>query len=288
MKNTESQNTTEFFRNIRLKLEEAYDSREARSLALVLMEYIAGIDMKEMIVEPDAYLDEVEKELIMSAVERLLKHEPVQYIIGLAYFAGNEFEVTPDVLIPRPETEELVRWILEDHAGSDNLSIADVGTGSGCIAVSLSLRMPDAEIDGLDISEAALELAAKNNEELGGGVKFFKFDIIDKTTWIQKTYDVIVSNPPYIPEQHKKSLSVNVAGYEPESALFVPGDDALIFYRALSGFAKTHLRSSGSVYVEVHEELAAEVVKLFENQGFSQVILRSDIYDKPRMVKSVL
>ena len=288
MKNTESQNITEFFRNIRLKLEEAYDSREARSLALVLMEYIAGIDMKEMIVEPDAYLDEVEKERIMSAVERLLKHEPVQYIIGLAYFAGNEFEVTPDVLIPRPETEELVRWILEDHAGSDNLSIADVGTGSGCIAVSLSLRMSDAEIDGLDISKAALELAAKNNEELGGRVKFFKLDIIDETTWVQKIYDVIVSNPPYIPEQHKKSLSANVAGYEPESALFVPGDDALLFYRALSGFAKTHLSSSGSVYVEVHEELAAEVVELFKSQGFSQVIFHSDINDKPRMVKAVL
>ncbi|MGB4205048.1 MAG: peptide chain release factor N(5)-glutamine methyltransferase [Bacteroidales bacterium] len=288
MKNTESQNITEFFRDIRLKLEEAYDSREARSLALILMEYIAGIDMKGMIIEPDAYLDEVETEQIMLAVERLLKHEPVQYIIGLAYFAGNEFEVTPDVLIPRPETEELVRWILEDHSGSDNLCIADVGTGSGCIAVSLSLRMPDAEIDAFDNSEAALELAAKNNEELGGGVRFLKLDIMDETTWVQKSYDVIVSNPPYIPEQNKKDLPANVAGYEPESALFVPGDDALLFYRALSGFAKTHLNSSGSTYVEVHEELAAEVVQLFEDQGFSQVILRSDINDKPRMVKAVL
>ncbi len=276
-----------FFRSIRSQLEKIYETREAKQLAMILFEYFANVDMKEMIVNPGNEMDENTKIKILDGVERLLRYEPVQYITGLAYFCGNEFFVNSDVLIPRPETEELVRWILDDHAMRNNLIVADIGTGSGCIAISLWLRLGDADIDAFDNSQAALRVAAENNASLGAGVKFYHTDFLNDATWPQRMYDVVASNPPYIPKQYKEKLPAVVKEFEPSTALFVPDEDPLVFYRALSAFAKTHLKPAGVLYVEVHEAYAAKVVKLFKRYGYQGVTLRTDIHDKPRMVKVV-
>ena len=225
--------------------------------------------------------------LLDSIIKRLQQGEPLQYIEGKAPFYGMNFKVTPAVLIPRPETTELVEWIVQDHA-TQNARILDLGTGSGCIAISLSKQMPQAVVEACDISHEALAVAKENNQTSGASVSFFHHDMLDHTTPLPHTYNILVSNPPYIKQSEAADMERNVTEWEPHTALFVPDDDALRFYRAIAEIGMTDaLLPDGHIYVEINQALGKETVELFESYGYKEVTLRKDIYGNDRMVKAV-
>ena len=223
--------------------------------------------------------------LVNSITERLQRGEPLQYIEGKAPFCGMEFIVTPAVLIPRPETAELVEWITTEHA-TQSPRILDLGTGSGCIAISLSQQMPQATVEACDISTEALEVAQTNNHENGTSVTFFHHDILSLDSPLPHSYDILVSNPPYIKQSEATDMENHVTQWEPHTALFVPDDDALRFYRAIAEIGQTDaLKSGGEIYVEINQALGKETVELFESYGYKEVTLRKDIYGNDRMIK---
>jgi release factor glutamine methyltransferase len=226
---------------------------------------------------------------------------PVQYILGVADFYDLELAVGEGVLVPRPETEELVRWILDDERGGGHgkadarfpRKILDVGTGSGAIAIALALNLPGAQVTGLDVSEDALRWAHRNNEKYSAGVDFVQGDILSLAEnsslfTLHSSLDLIVSNPPYIPASERAAMHDNVTKYEPENALFVPDDDTMLFYRAVAGFARHALAPGGALYFEIHENLSHEVATLLEAEGFGDVVVREDLNSKPRMVRCKL
>lgn len=237
-------------------------------------------------------------------LQRLNTHEPVQYIMNKAWFYRMELYVDENVLIPRPETEELVKWIVDDVKASGRdvfvrrpmqadetcqLKILDVGTGSGCIALALKKTMPKAEVWGCDISEEALNVARRNGSLLDIRVDFQGLDFLDEAQQkLLPTVDIIVSNPPYVPLKDKAQMHSNVVDHEPHTALFVTDDDPLIFYRALAEFGKKRLYENGSIYAEIHEESGNAVVNLFKEQGYSAAELKKDMQGKDRMVKAYL
>ena len=233
----------------------------------------------ELTTEQAALLDEV--------VARLKQGEPLQYIEGKAMFCGMQFMVSPQVLIPRPETAELVDWIVTDHAMGQP-KILDLGTGSGCIAVSLSKLMPQAVVEACDISVGALAVASENNRVNGTSVEFFALDMLDTASLLPRSYDILVSNPPYIKQCEAVDMEQNVTQWEPHTALFVPDDDALRFYRAVAEIGQTDaLSPGGCIYVEINQTLGKETVALFEAYGYRDVVLRKDIYGNDRMIKCV-
>ena len=219
--------------------------------------------------------------------DRLLHHETVQYVLRESWFCGLRFYVDANVLIPRPETEELVEWIISHcKFPVDKLHILDMGTGSGCIAVALKRRLRKAEVWALDNSEGALEVAKKNAEQLGAEVRFILADMLDKKSWeTLPLVDVIVSNPPYIPESRKAEIAPNVLDFEPHSALFAPDDDPYFFYRALAQFAAQHLLPAGQAYAEIHEGTGTDIAQIFAGQGF-QTELKKDMQGKDRMLRA--
>ena len=236
--------------------------------------------------EPIALTTE-QKTLLDSIIMRLQQGEPLQYIEGKAPFYGMNFIVNPNVLIPRPETAELVNWIISDHV-TQQPHILDLGTGTGCIAISLSKQMPQATVEACDISEGALEVARANNSENGTSVDFFHHDILDLTSPLPHSYDILVSNPPYIMQSEAADMEQHVTEWEPHTALFVPDSDALRFYRAIAEIGKTNtLKSGGHIYVEINQALGAETVALFESYGYKEVTLRKDIFGNDRMIKGV-
>ena len=233
----------------------------------------------ELTTEQAALLDDV--------VARLKQGEPLQYIEGTAMFCGMQFMVSPHVLIPRPETAELVDWIVTDHAMGQP-KILDLGTGSGCIAVSLSKLMPQAVVEACDISVGALAVASENNRVNGTSVEFFALDMLDTASLLPRSYDILVSNPPYIKQCEAVDMEQNVTQWEPHTALFVPDDDALRFYRAVAEIGQTDaLSPGGCIYVEINQALGKETVALFEAYGYRDVVLRKDIYGNDRMIKCV-
>lgn len=209
---------------------------------------------------------------------------PPQYITGYADFCDRRFAVRPGVLIPRPETEELIRWIREDKP--EKLRMLDIGTGSGCIAVTLAADFPEAAVSAADISETALEVARRNAEANHAAIRFMRCDILTETP--AGTYDLIVSNPPYVTKKEQAAMRDNVLSHEPELALFVPDDDPLLFYRAIAKHGKQLLSPGGRLYFEINEAYGREVLALLLSEGYDGVELRADIYDKPRMVKAWL
>lgn len=218
---------------------------------------------------------------------RLQQGEPLQYIEGKAPFCGMEFAVRPGVLIPRPETTELVDWVVQDY-DSQSPRLLDMGTGSGCIAVALDKQLPGAEVEACDISLEALAIAKGNNERNGASVTFFKHDILDLTVPLPHSHNIIVSNPPYIMQSEHSTMEQHVTEWEPHTALFVPDEDALCFYRAIAEIGMTEaLEPGGSIYVEINQALGAETVALFESYGYKEVTLRRDIFGNNRMVKAV-
>jgi release factor glutamine methyltransferase len=281
--------TGEIYNDFRNKLKTIYDDREAENICDWVFEKVTGLKKWERRQNQNDELAETKSEKIKIHLEELLKHKPVQYVLQEAWFYKRKFFVNENVLIPRPETEELVEWIVSDFKNEKNskpINIIDIGTGSGCIPISLKKELPKTSITAIDISDRALPVSKKNAQELDATIDFFQADFLNENEWkILSQYNIIVSNPPYIPLNEKEILSKNVIEFEPEIALFVESNDPFIFYKKIAGFAKSHLKESGKIYVEVHEEYAKEVGSIFESGGFL-VEIKNDIYGKQRMVKS--
>lgn len=275
-----------------------YPSEEILSFFNILSEKYLKLSRIEIALNPEKIISERNAGIFQEALLRLQKQEPIQYIIGETEFFGIVFKVNEQTLIPRPETEELVEWIISDNQSRSNdgvqLSILDIGTGSGCIAISLSKNLPNSKVQALDISEGALFIARQNAITNEVDVEFFKKDILKTKSSTSDSdkpddyYDIIVSNPPYIREMEKELMKNNVLNYEPFTALFVQDEDPLLFYRAISKFAKNRLRKGGNLYFEINENFKRELVELLKGEGFENIEPKQDIYGKDRMVKCSL
>jgi release factor glutamine methyltransferase len=231
-------------------------------------------------------LNAAQMETFEKGRRELLKGRPLQYVTGVAWFAGQDYKVNEHVLIPRPETEELVDWVVADCKDKPELSILDIGTGSGCIPISLKLGLPAAVVTSCDISADALRVAKENARNLKADVTFIKTDFLNQKMWYNfAKYDVIVSNPPYIPRSEYEKMHTNVRDHEPEIALFVANEDALVFYRNIAEFAKEHLNEGGNIYCELHKDHAEETERMFKVKGYSTE-LRADMNGNLRMLKA--
>jgi len=264
-----------------------YDDRESNNIVVLMMEWITGKNKTDQHLQKESTLTDEQILLLNSAITRLSSGEPIQYIIGEAWFMSFSFMVTKDVLIPRPETEELVDWIIQSTLPFQNkkITILDIGTGSGCIPISLKKKAPFLQIQSIDISANALAVAKLNAENLKTSIDFKEINFLDYSSWSSlPPIDIIISNPPYIKESEKILMHQNVVAFEPHTALFVPNNDALIFYKAIYNFSKTHLLPFGSIFLEINEALGQEVVDLFSEAGTS-VELRKDMQGKDRMIK---
>lgn len=267
-----------------------YPETEINSFFFMLTESILGLKRIDVSL---SYEDSIKGENYNSfqlAVERLQKYEPIQYLIGDTEFYGLNLNVNASVLIPRPETEELVSWILEDiksqNLNSEPLSILDIGTGSGGIAIALAKNMSHAKIFALDVSKEALKVAKSNASLNNVDITFLEENILD---WCADNlnFDIIVSNPPYVRESEKNMMSINVLNHEPHLALFVKDDDALLFYRKITQISKQLLNDNGSLYFEINEYLGENMQHLMEEVGFKQIELKQDLFEKDRMIKGV-
>lgn len=261
-----------------------YDSDEAKAMTLILFEHYFNISRVEMALQPDLRLSESEMLKIHFAVKDLLKNKPIQYIIGETEFCDLKFKVNENVLIPRPETSEMVREIVNNQQSVAN-SILDIGTGSGCIAISLAKMLPQSKVYALDISEKALTTAKENALNNNVNINFIHDDILSLRNDIDIKFDVIVSNPPYVREMEKDEMRDNVLKWEPHNALFVSDDNPLIFYRTILGFAQSHLNDNGMIWFEINEFLAPEMTSLCKEFGFSDVKIFNDFRGKDRFMK---
>ena len=260
------------------------DGNERNAIIRAICCDMLGISTTAYYLKEPITLSAEKEALLADIITRLKQGEPLQYIEGRAPFCGMEFIVNPNVLIPRPETAELVDWIVREHA-TQQPQILDLGTGSGCIAISLSKQLPQATVEACDISEGALEVAEANNRENGTSVRFFHHDMLNLTAPLPHSYDILVSNPPYIKQCEAQEMELHVTEWEPHTALFVPDDDALRFYRAIAKIGQTDaLKPGGHIYIEINQALGKETAELFEGYGYHDVTLRKDIYGNDRMI----
>lgn len=264
------------------RLLSVYPQREARALYMLVMEVAFGLTPTQVLTGKDNELSSDKQALLQNIIDRLLRKEPVQYILGQADFCGHTFHVAPGVLIPRPETEGLVRLI--GQQSPTPCTILDIGTGSGCIAVSLALM--GHKVTAMDVSADALGIARENTERLQADVVFRQEDILHPTP-TQQQWDVIVSNPPYVCQKEAAQMDSNVLDYEPHLALFVPDDDPLLFYRAIAHYATGHLTANGRLYFEINQAYPSETASLLEQTGFCQVEVHTDCFDKPRFISAI-
>jgi len=262
-----------------------YPSEEILSFFNLLSEKYLGLSRIEIALNPDQKVLEEDTILFEKAIYRLKEFEPIQYIIGETDFYGLQFLVDNNVLIPRPETEELVDWIIKESQDK-SINILDIGTGSGCIAISLAHSLPKALVSGIDISEGALQIAKQNSQLNKVNVTFDKADILNiEDKILEMNLDIIVSNPPYVREQEKSQIEPNVIKHEPVLALFVEDNDPLLFYRKIAQFSKKYLKKEGSLYFEINEYLSKELIIMLKTKGFNEIVLRKDIFGKARMIK---
>ena len=267
-------------------LKDCYAQREACAIAREVLEVRFGVTRLDLCMGKDKHFSLEERADLENIVNRLAQSEPVQYVLGQASFCGLTLEVAPGVLIPRPETEELVEWICWDlKDAGPGCRILDVGTGSGCIAIALAKAFPDAQVMAWDISPVALDIAQRNARQSEVGVRFEEQDMLCPQTDSLMTWDLIVSNPPYICMSEKRDMMPNVLDYEPHSALFVPDDDPLRFYKSLAALAERHLSSDGALYLEINRAYFEEIRTMCHHYGFSDVTLKKDIYGNDRMVR---
>jgi release factor glutamine methyltransferase len=289
---------------IRQQLILMYDEREATSIASMVMENVTGLTRIDRLTKKDEPLVVQQLHHLTEVVQRLGQHEPIQYVLGECFFHGLKLYVNNHVLIPRPETEELVEWIINDVKTSGKnvfqrkegeadettqLKVLDVGTGSGCIALALKKAMPKAEVWGCDVSDEALNVARRNGAQLDIRVDFQGINFLDESQQRSlPTVDIIVSNPPYVPEKDKATMRPNVLAHEPHTALFVPDDDALIFYKTIALFGHKRLYENGCIYIEISENAAKETVRIFKEAGYNNVEIKKDMQGKDRMIKAHL
>ena len=256
-----------------------YSQEEAENLVFWLFEHHLGLRRSELTLTIPS---ETNREHLHGDFQRLLTGEPIQYILGEAPFYGRNFSVSRDTLIPRNETEELVHRILKENPKS-GLRVLDLGTGTGCIPITLALELKDPEVYALDVSVKALDVARKNAAQLGANVGFLEGDLLGKIPNLP-LFDVLVSNPPYVPLLDKEEMHANVLNFEPHLALFVPDEDPLLFYRAIGSWGQQLLKTGGKLYLEIYENLANELVQLLLSQGYNQVQVHPDLNGKNRMI----
>jgi release factor glutamine methyltransferase len=285
------QSIREYFKS---RLENRFSDNEIKIIGNEVICQRLGLSPADLIGINDQLLSESDLLFFRSIVKRLLNNEPFQYIVGNAHFYGLELLSDKRALIPRPETEELVDWIRESYLNKNEiLSIADICTGSGCIALAVKSLFPNAKITATDISSEALQLAKENAIKTDFEIDFKQFSALDEVEYNQKgnfqleSFDCWVSNPPYIPEEDKKQMAENVLDFEPHLALFVPDTKALIFYEKIAEMAKRYLKSKGLLFFEIHENLGQETKSLLEDLGFEEVEIRNDLQGKNRMIKAV-
>ena len=299
-----------------LLMESNMPEGEAKAVALMLLEKVAGLPTaKALIADGNDLL--CRRQSLLELAARVAKGEPVQYVLGEADFCGLTLKVKPGVLIPRPETEELVAWVVENVKANSNLlpltsnlspfKLLDIGTGSGCIAVALAKKLKEAEVEAWDVSNDALEIARENAERNGVQVKTSKVDVLDinansnsqlstlncqlstLTSHLSPltSYNIIVSNPPYICEEEKAEMERNVLEHEPRLALFVPDDDPLLFYRRIAELGLSLLKEKGLLFFEINRRFGEEVIKMLQEKGYREVELRQDMFGNDRMVKAI-
>lgn len=269
---------------IKDELGSCYPIGETTALIRIISTEILDIPQSTFILKEDVILTPEQETLLYSTIERLKKHEPIQYIQGFCDFCGLTFKVTQETLIPRPETSELVEWITEEQKEKE-VKILDIGTGSGCIAITLSDKLPGCNIAAWDISPGALAVAEENNRNNGTEVIFSQVDILAYQPQ-DEMFGIIVSNPPYIKEKEKKSMEANVLDWEPHTALFVPDNDPLLFYRTIAKKALVMLTSGGTLYFEINRAHGAETVEMLQSLGYKEIELRKDIAGNDRMIKA--
>lgn len=279
----------DLYRNFLEQLQTVYSMQEATVITDWVFDKTAAVKKIDFIKNPDINLDSAIVIRLAKALQQLLNHTPVQYVLGEAWFYNILFKVNEQVLIPRPETEELVKWIIDEYqeqiTNSSQLSILDIGTGSGCIAIAIKKNWPAATVTAIDISVGALATATKNALENNVIVEYVAHDFLNEKIWeTLPCFDIIVSNPPYIPTREKEKLDKNVTAYEPHGALFVPDTSPLIFYEKIAKFALTNLNATGKIYVEIHEDYSIETAAMFAAL-YKEVEIKKDIFEKNRMIK---
>ncbi len=266
-----------------------YDNREAANIANLVIDYITGQKRIDRILYKNIPLSNEQELQLIIFTNQLLQHQPVQYVLNEAWFAGMRFYVDDSVLIPRPETEELVELISNfKFRISNSLQILDVGTGSGCIPIALKKKLPNANITSIDISDKALDIAKKNAVVLQADILFKQVNFLDETSWDDLgQFDGIVSNPPYIKQSESSTMSMHVTAYEPSIALFVADDDALIFYKKIAIFGLQHLIELGQIFVEINETLGNETKSMFNSYGY-KTELKKDLQGRDRLIHAWL
>lgn len=265
-----------------------YGEDEAESFFYLILEEKHQLKRVDLALQPNSFFSEVEIVVWNSILEQLKLEIPIQYLLGKTSFYGLDFEVNANVLIPRPETEELVDWIIQSQKAkgeSQKIKILDIGTGSGCIAISLAKNLPNAQVFALDVSEKALATAKKNANLNEVNVTFLHQSILE-TEDLEQEFDIIVSNPPYVRNLEKEEIKKNVLDNEPHLALFVEDNDALIFYRKIAELAQKNLSNSGQLYFEINQYLGKEMITLLEGMNFKNIELRKDIYENDRMIRA--
>ncbi len=277
----------EIKQNIKKQLANSYEPVELNSLLPLFIEHITGWNQVQQVIHQNEEMVPEWEKAFQEGILQLAQGKPIQYIIGKSWFLGNDYFVNESVLIPRPETEELVEWVSE-YAQIINkpLHIADIGTGSGCIAIALSLLLPDATVTGIDISEDALKVAKKNATALTANVEWVQQDILMSAS-LPANYDIIVSNPPYIPLREKATMQDQVTLHEPDIALFVTNEDPLIFYKMIARLGKQALNKNGQLFFEIHYDQGPALLKLLDEMNY-HAELRHDMFGKDRMIRASL
>jgi release factor glutamine methyltransferase len=278
----------EVFSYIVQSLKAIYEEREAQNIAFLLITFLYQMKKRDVILNREISDNQYNEKSLHACIYRLQQHEPVQYVLGEAHFYGLNLMVTPAVLIPRPETEELVHLIIQENRHVSPLSILDIGTGSGCIPIGLGKYLKYAEIHAIDISQEALAIAQKNAQKNEVPVLFHQLDILSSNLDSLPAFDVIVSNPPYIREIEKENMQVNVLHYEPMQALFVPDNQPLLFYERIALLALEKLRKGGKLYFEINENFGTQVADLLLSLHFQEVKVLKDLQGKNRIVKGNL
>ncbi|MEP7318366.1 MAG: peptide chain release factor N(5)-glutamine methyltransferase [Panacibacter sp.] len=281
----------EAYTQLMYQLFEVYDDREAANIADLVTEHITGLKRIDRLINKKFLLTIEQAKLLKDHTIELLQNKPVQYVLQEAWFAGMQLYVDENVLIPRPETEELVEWIIKevDSYQLSAIKILDIGTGSGCMPVALKKKLPTADISAVDISPGAVNVAKKNALIHQTEITFHQLDILNECEWNQlSTFDIIVSNPPYIKQSEANEMRNNVLQHEPHIALFVANEDALLFYKTIAAFGLLHLNKKGKLFFEINETFGKEVCALLEQHGYTNIELKKDMQGKERMVRAEL
>ena len=265
-----------------------YDEREAQAVVRMMLEERFGLTLTDIVCGGVARLDASQQAELQGMMAKLEQGEPIQYVMGYAPFYGRHFHVEPGVLIPRPETQQLVEWAVEEIGKSAARSVLDIGTGSGCIAISIALEAPLSEVSAWDISTDALRIARDNAASLHAPVEFRQQDALHAPMEDREKWDLIISNPPYVMEKERKEMADNVLRHEPSLALFVPNDDPLRFYRAIARYGKHALRPGGTLLFEINPLLAEDMLRLLEEESYQHVQLIADAFGKSRFTKATI